>query len=578
MARPVSGNIAKSRLWVKQKDGTFYCYERERIWKDGKDISTKKLLGKADEKYGELRPTRPKKEARKPDDNAKQPAIVASRQHTGMMDILEFIGKDSGIDEDLMNSTDLPTAQKIISLARYIVGTDGQTFPGIEEWMLTHPVPYKFPITEDVYKELFDDLGNDETIYQEFFKSRLDREDDLVLVVAYDSSTETSVSDNPEARIGMNKDHNGKKAIKIICIYSLRTRRPLIFGKQPGNIPDVISVQNVLDQFSALGIKKVLLVTDGGYSSEDNLGSVLHSQNHTLTRVRLGWSWVKAEVEKHKEDIQSVLNIMPTDTGVKGITVSMTRSFRYRRTYGSKKKGLTAGDYDRFERKIFLHLYYDTRRKEEEDRKFIDDLADIKSLIESGTELNDVAQLKADKYLDITEKKGTITVTYRKDTVENACKYNGMFALLSDYCGTANEALDLYRKREWIEDFFERFQQCADGNTSRTGDPENLEGRLFVQFIAMCYIEELHERIRQMKSVLGKKTGDPEHDTKDNLDKETALKTWLKKRSMFRTLVWFDAHETVEVSSEIRKRRWHTEIIDRDRLFLKKLGMSVNSG
>ena len=61
MARPVSGNIAKSRLWVKQKDGTFYCYERERIWKDGKDISTKKLLGKADEKYGELRPTRPKK-------------------------------------------------------------------------------------------------------------------------------------------------------------------------------------------------------------------------------------------------------------------------------------------------------------------------------------------------------------------------------------------------------------------------------------------------------------------------------------------------------------------------------------
>ena len=48
MSRPVTGNVAKSHLWIKQKDGFYYCYERQRIWKDGKDITTKKLLGKAD--------------------------------------------------------------------------------------------------------------------------------------------------------------------------------------------------------------------------------------------------------------------------------------------------------------------------------------------------------------------------------------------------------------------------------------------------------------------------------------------------------------------------------------------------
>ena len=577
MARPATGNIATSQIWVKQKDGTYYCYERQRIWKDGKDISTKKLLGKADEKFGELRPTRPKKETKnnQSDDEPQKGVIAASRQHTGMMDILEYIGKASGIDDDLKDSTDLPTAQKIISLARYIVGTNGQTFPGIEEWMLTHPLPYVFPITEDVYKELFDDIGNDESISQEFFKHRLEREGDLVLVVAYDSSTETSVSQNPEARIGMNKDHNGKPSIKIIGIYSLRTRRPLIFGKQPGNIPDIISVNNVLAQFSALGIKNVLLITDGGYSSEDNLGEILHSQNHTLTRVKLSWKWVKAEVDKHKEDIQSILNILETDPGVKGITVPLTRKFRYRRTYGSKKKGLVSGDYDYFERKVYLHIYYDTRRKEEEDREFMSDLTEIKSLVESKEVLNEEAQSIADRYLNVTKTKDKVIVTYKKSKVENACKYNGMFALISDYCKTANDGLAFYRKREWIEDYFERFQQCADGNTSRTGDPENLSGRLFVQFIAMCYIEDIHERIREMKKTLGKKNGVPEHDTKENLDKEIALKRWLQKRSMFRTLAWFDAHDTVEVSSDIRKRRWSTEIIERDRLFLEKLGMKV---
>ena len=159
--------------------------------------------------------------------------------------------------------------------------------------------------------------------------------------------------------------------------------------------------------------------------------------------------------------------------------------------------------------------------------------------------------------------------------IEKACKHNGMFALVSDYYKEADTALAFYRKREWIEDYFERFQQKADGNTSRTGNPENLNGRLFVQFIAMCYIEELHERIREMKSKLGISNGDSAHDTKDNLDKEKALKNWLKKRSMYRILKWFDAYETVEVSSEIQKRRWNSESIERDRLFLKLLGMEA---
>ena len=579
MSRPVTGNVSKSHLWIKQKDGSYYCYERQRIWKDGKDITTKKLLGKADVKGGELRPTRKKRLAVSAGESVREcptggraDRIQASRKHTGMMDIIDYIGKASGIDEDLKNSTDLPTAQKILSLAQYIVGTDGATFPGIEEWMLTHPVPYEFPITEDVYGELFEDIGRDETLRQTFFKRRLEREEDLVLAVAYDSSTETSVSKNPEARLGMNKDHNGKTSIKIIGLYSLRTRRPLIYGKQPANIPDVISIKNVLEQFTALGVKKVLLVTDGGYSSDENLGEIFHAQDHTLTRVKIGWKWVRDEIDRRMQELQSVLNIMETDVYVKGITVSLTRNFKYKRIRGSAKKKLSAGDYDTFRRKVFLHIYYDTERKESEDREFMGSLMEIKSLLESGQELNEQARGLADKYFIIDEYKGTVRFDEKK--IEQSCRHHGVFALLSDYCKTANEALGLYRKREWIEDYFERFQQNADGNTSRTGNPENLAGRLFVQFIAMCYIEDLHERIRTLKTELAKKTGDSTHDTKDNMDREKDLKNWLKKRSMFRILKWFDADETVEVSSEIRKRRWSTEMVERDRLFLKLLGVT----
>ena len=78
-----------------------------------------------------------------------------------------------------------------------------------------------------------------------------------------------------------------------------------------------------------------------------------------------------------------------------------------------------------------------------------------------------------------------------------------------------------------------------------------------------------------MKAALGRENGDPQHDLKENLDAERRLRTWLGKRSLHNVLDWFDAHETFEVSSDIRRRKWGTETTRRDRLFLEKLGMKV---
>ena len=81
-----------------------------------------------------------------------------------------------------------------------------------------------------------------------------------------------------------------------------------------------------------------------------------------------------------------------------------------------------------------------------------------------------------------------------------------------------------------------------------------------------------------MKAALGRPNGDAAHDAKGNLDAERRLKGWLDKRSLWRTLVWFDAHETVEVSTDVRRRRWNTETVARDRMFLELLGVAKGKG
>ena len=84
------------------------------------------------------------------------------------MDIIDHIGTVSGIDDAIYSSTDLGTAQKIISLARYLLATNGQPLPGIQTWQYNHPLPYEDGITEDVYHNLFVSIGLDESLQQNF--------------------------------------------------------------------------------------------------------------------------------------------------------------------------------------------------------------------------------------------------------------------------------------------------------------------------------------------------------------------------------------------------------------------------
>ncbi|MCL1913103.1 MAG: hypothetical protein FWG10_04320 [Eubacteriaceae bacterium] len=152
MPRKPAGNVAKHRAEVPQKNGDIYIYEREYQYdpaiKKTKRISNK-LVSKIPKGGSEMVGTRPK---RKPG-SGPQP-LAASKQRTGLADILGHAGSASGIDEALLASTDNGTALKIMSIARFLVATGGGSLPHIETWQLTHPIPCAEGITEDICYEL----------------------------------------------------------------------------------------------------------------------------------------------------------------------------------------------------------------------------------------------------------------------------------------------------------------------------------------------------------------------------------------------------------------------------------------
>lgn len=581
MPKKSSCEIKTRTIHQPQKNGDIYVIERQTQYDPVKKynvVISSRIIGKIPKGQETMVATRSKRRSKGKVSNSAMPPIVvsASRKKVGMMDIIDHIGKASGIDDAVYNNTDPGTARKILSLARYLLATNGQTLPGITAWQYTHPLPYEDGMSEDTYHELFGQVGRDETLMQNFFASRLEGLDGKTLL-AYDSTTISTYSSQiSEARYGFNKAHDGRETVKLLALYSVGTRQPVAFTKQPGNQPDVITVENALKQLSAIGIDKAEIITDNGYYSEKNLAALLHAHFGFITLVKTSIKWVRQELDAHLDDFRSTSSACPFDTDTHCVTIMRMQEFSRPRKYASQKKGLQAGDEEGFSRRIYLHLYFNPVRRAEQDSLFDKDLFELKNLIETGSteeELSESAVQKARKYLIVRHYGSGCTVAFNEKAIAAKKKYHGYFALVSNCEKDASECLCKYRRRETIEFFFESGKQRADGSRTRVWSSETLMGRMFVQFIALCYYEYLSEQIRQMKATLGRENGDPDHDNKDTLNRENKLNSWLKNTPIYLILQWFDAVEEVKVSTKLLSKRWTTEITGRDQLFLDKLGV-----
>jgi hypothetical protein len=237
MPRKRSGEVKILKIRQTQKNGDVYIHERQILYDPDTKNNTilhSKLIGKITKGTEEMVPTRPKrtKEEKSVDDCM----IVASRNRVGMMQIIDHIGKVSGIDEGVYRGTDLGTAQKILSIARFFLATDGHSLPLLNTWQFSHPLPYEDGLSEAIYGELFARVWMDESLQQNYFAARCEGISGKP-VLAFDSTTQSTYSENQiEARYGYNKDGDGLKTIKLLTLYSIDTRQPIAFTKQPGNI------------------------------------------------------------------------------------------------------------------------------------------------------------------------------------------------------------------------------------------------------------------------------------------------------------------------------------------------------
>ena len=588
MSRPISGENRTYRVKVKQRNGGYYVYERTERYEDGrmrkvgKDILIGTIL--PDDPTGRIVPTRPKKKsARDLSDEVASSVnqqvtqkVIATLQHIGSKEILDAIAEKNGIEEDIYDllEGDIGTAQKLISCARFLTCTDGECLAHIETWQLMHPIPYVEGLSKDICHRLTETLGTREDFRQGLFAKRMLRQKDEVLIVAYDGSTVSTYSENQiDARYGFNKDNDGLKTIKLLSLYSSETNEPLGFTKQPGNIPDVVSVKNAISQLLVLTKQKIIVVTDNGFYSEENAYALIDDGFGFLMRIEVTTKWVKEYLDDCIEELLDSSCSCSENGFVVGLTKTVVHSFQ---------KVDDDGTVHTLRKRIPLHFFLDTAKRTKMKADLSTELSDILNLMNHGMPIEGLspeAQKLAKRhirYKTIRKKQ----VGYIDDrTVAEDCRYNGIFAVVGfgnfAQVRDTKMAFRTYINREHIEDHFRAEKQSVDGNTVRSWYGDNYMGRLIIQFVALIYEDTLLNEIKRIKKELedditqSKITG----KGKTSAGKKQKLLTFLNKQSLYTLLSWFDAIEETNVSSQIKARKWNTEVLERDSMFLDMLGV-----
>lgn len=574
---------------VKHKSGTIYV-ERRQYQYDPKRkhnvVLKSERIGKISPETGEIIPCRPKRKSAskdKPKKEADPTPESATRKKTGAVDLLSWAGRESGLESCVRTSyPDGATANKTLSVGRYLV-LSGAPVNRIESWQLDHDLPYSEGMTPDVCYQLFEDLGVDEKGMQSLFGSlaRLSKNNSPVL--AFDSTTTSSYSKNlePYVRQGFNKASDGLQTYKLVTFYSVFAHLPVSFELQPGNIADVTCMRNAVKRAQSYGLKTPEFIADSAFGRKNGILEMLRNHIQFTVRSEISDSWVGKCLDEPADDDGKTLreklalweNACPFDHTTHGVGISRMVEFSWTRKLGRGDKA--AGDTVKKSFRLYLHFYRNISRSHSQDESLKTQILTLRRMLEEGTDyekLSAKGQQLVDKYLirSRSGRGGKLHVALNQEALDDAVKNSGIFCLVSNKHKNPWVVLKRYRMRNRIEECYRVSKSEMDGERARVWSMRKVRGKELCRLVALGYHFYLQTAVNRVRSRAASLSQD-QSLTQDARGRYDAVRKWIEKTPLSQILAWFDCVETVTVKNSVAQRRWTTETIKRDQLFLELL-------
>ena len=479
---PKSKNIGTQRI-----KNTVYVFEDSPYWDAEKrqNRHRRNYIGKLDSN-GEFLPNKSyaaqlllEKETKK-----RNNTLIAQRKYWGASYLLQIIGERIGLVDDL--KTSFPDDyKKILSLAWYLVMESESPMYRFKKWEMTHLHPLESEFPDQRISELFTSISENAKL--QFFalqsKRRLERE-----YLAYDTTSISSYSELiRQVRYGHNKDDEPLPQINLALVFSENSMLPVYYRKLPGNIPDVKTVRKLLKDIAFLEVSKVKLVMDRGFYSADNVDALYRGHYKFLLSPRGNSGFVRPFLEAERENIRDYKNYSMTYD-----VYCLSRMGKW--SLGQKKTSMALSGETR---RIYVHLYYNGQRAEAEKAAFVRHLAEAEQALREGNATEEQVRLGS-RYFAITGASGRgVRIEHDEKGIRERVRHCGYFALLSNEVKDPEVALEIYRNKDLVEKAFCNLKNRLDMKRTAVSSSESLEGKLFVQFIALIYVSYIHKRMKE---------------------------------------------------------------------------------
>ena len=419
-------------------------------------------------------------------DKAASSAISVRRRYFGATHLLDEISKITGIQEDLCAC--FPKEYKaLMSLVYYLVLESGSPMYRFSRWAFDHIHPYSNDLSSQRITELM--RGISEQSKLEFFRRQSRRRQDREYL-AYDTTSVSSYSEYIKAvRYGKNKDDDGLPQVNMVLIFGEESGLPVYYRVLPGNITDVMTIRKLIKDISYLEIDKLKLVMDRGFYSASNINALYKGHYKFLISVKVSNAFVSGLVEQAKNGVRDFSNY---DVLHEVYHWTSTQEWSYIQKDQHGKIILEE------KRRIYVHVYYNGIRGEEEKVRFLKLLANTETALKNKLELTQSQSALCDKYFTIQEtpKRG-IKIRYKDDVIQEHMSQFGYFVLLSNDVKDSSVALEIYRKKDMVEKAFDNLKERLEMKRTAVHSDQTLAGKFFLQFLALIYVSYIHKQMRE---------------------------------------------------------------------------------
>jgi transposase len=148
-------------------------------------------------------------------------------------------------------------------------------------------------------------------------------------------------------------------------------------------------------------------------------------------------------------------------------------------------------------RRIYIHYYYNIDQAADDEKDFDRKLISLKQELESGERVLQHEKLYQQYFTwKTTPKRGT-QVLVKEESVIEAKRYFGFFALITNETMNAVTALELYRNKDVVEKAFGNLKERLNMRRTLVSSEQSLDGKLFVQFVALIYLSYIKKQMQE---------------------------------------------------------------------------------